>query len=67
LHIKNSFGFALQAGFDYMLDAHWGLNFDAKKLFLEPDYTATVNNIVPVNGTAHINPWLAGTGVTYRF
>lgn len=44
-----------------MLDAHWGLNFDTKKLFLEPDYTAMVNNVVPVNGTAHIKPWLVGT------
>ncbi|MGD0192144.1 MAG: OmpW family outer membrane protein [Rhizomicrobium sp.] len=67
LHVKNTFGAALQAGFDYMLDSHWGLNFDAKKLLLEPDYTATVDGTVPVNGTAHINPWLVGTGITYKF
>ena len=50
-----------------MLNAHWGLNFDAKKLFLAPDYTASVNTVIPVSGTAHIDPWLVGAGVTYRF
>ena len=29
------------------LTAHWGLNFDVKKLYLEPNYTATVNNAFP--------------------
>ncbi len=35
--VEDSFGFALQAGFDLMLDRHWGLNFDVKKLYLRPD------------------------------
>ena len=30
-------GFALQAGFDYMLDQHWGINVDVKKIWLEPE------------------------------
>jgi outer membrane protein len=70
LSIKNSFGAAAQVGFDYMIDRHWGLNFDVKKLFLEPSYSAVatagaVN--IPVNGTAHINPWLIAGGITYKF
>lgn len=67
LNITNSFGAAAQVGFDYMLDRHWGLNFDVKKLYLEPNYTATVNNAIPVSGTAHINPWLVSGGVTHKF
>jgi len=66
LHIHNAFAPALQAGFDYMLNAHWGLNVDAKKLFLAPSYTAMVNNAIGVSGTAHIDPWLVGAGITYR-
>ena len=58
LSVGNSFGAAAQVGFDYMLDRHWGLNFDVKKLFLEPNYTATVNSAIPVSGRANINPWL---------
>jgi len=72
LHVNNAFGAAAQAGFDYMLDQHWGLNVDVKKLYLQPGYSATA--FVPavpvnlaVNGTAHINPWLVGAGVTYKF
>jgi len=67
LHISNSFGAAVQFGFDYMLDRHWGLNVDVKKLWLQPNYSATVNNLIPVTGRANIDPWLVGAGVTYKF
>ncbi|MGY3695540.1 hypothetical protein ACVIGA_005620 [Bradyrhizobium sp. USDA 3240] len=48
VRISNQFGAAVQFGFDYMLDRHWGLNFDVKKLWLRPDYSATVNNAIAV-------------------
>ena len=67
LSIHNSVGFAMQAGFDYMIDRHWGINFDVKKLILRPAYDATVNGTIPVNGIAAIDPWLFGCGITYRF
>ena len=67
LHVSNQWGGAVQFGFDYMLDRHWGLNVDVKKLWLRPDYSATVNGTIPVTGTAHIDPWLVGGGVTYKF
>lgn len=67
LHISNSFGAAVQVGFDYMIDRHWGFNVGLKKLFLEPNYSATVNNAIPVSGRANIDPWLVGAGVTYKF
>jgi outer membrane protein len=66
LDVKDTFGWALQAGFDYMFDQHWGINVDVKKLFLEPDFDAVVGG-APVSGTAKLNPWLVGVGVTYRF
>ncbi|RWM08468.1 MAG: OmpW family protein [Mesorhizobium sp.] len=66
LHVKNTFGGALQVGFDYMLDQHWGVNFDVKKLFLEPKFDVTVGG-TNLTGKAKLNPWLIGTGVTYRF
>ena len=58
--------FAGQVGFDYMLDKHWGVNFDVKKLFLEPDWKVDFNG-APLTGKAKLNPWLVGAGVTYRF
>ena len=64
IDVEDTFGFALQAGFDYMIDEHWGINFDVKKLFLEPEWTA---NNGTLSGKAELNPWLIGTGITYRF
>lgn len=62
--LKDSFGLALQAGFDYMIDSHWGINVDVKKIFLEPK--VKVNNGL-VSGKVKIDPWLIATGITYRF
>ena len=65
--MNTAVGLALQAGFDYMIDRNWGINFDVKKLILRPGYNATVNNTIAVSGTAALDPWLIGAGVTYRF
>lgn len=67
LTLNNTVGGALQVGFDYMIDKHWGFNFDVKKYLLRPTYNATVNGTIPVTGTAAIDPWIIGAGVTYRF
>ena len=66
LNVKDTFGWALQAGFDYMIDEHWGFNFDVKKLFLSPDYSVTVAG-TQYTGKADLDPWIVGVGVTYRF
>ncbi|MER9197160.1 OmpW family protein [Mesorhizobium australicum] len=66
LHVKNTFGTALQVGFDYMVDQHWGVNFDVKKVFLKPDFDVTVDG-AKLTGKAALDPWLIGAGVTYRF
>ena len=62
--LKDSFGLALQGGFDYMIDQHWGINVDVKKIFLEPK--VKVNNGL-ISGKVKIDPWLIGAGVTYKF
>lgn len=67
LSVRDTFGAAAQVGFDYMIDRHWGVNFDVKKLYLEPRYSAITNTNLPINGTANINPWLIGGGITYKF
>ena len=58
-------GFALQGGFDYMLNDKWFLNVDVKKLFLNT--TATVDATTALGATVDadvdINPWIIGFGV----
>ncbi|MER9229215.1 OmpW family protein [Mesorhizobium sp. M0664] len=66
LKVENTFGTALQVGFDYMVDQHWGVNFDVKKLFLKPDFDVTVDG-AKLTGKAELDPWLIGAGVSYRF
>lgn len=70
IDVHDSWGFALQAGFDYMFDRHWGINFDVKKIFLQPTFTLTPTGAPPtarLTGRADLDPWLIGGGVTYRF
>ena len=59
-----SFGFALQAGFDYWLDKNWGLNLDVKKVWVDVD--ASINNGA-ITGNVELDPWIVGAGVSYRF
>ncbi|TYP98994.1 outer membrane protein [Tenacibaculum adriaticum] len=58
-------GFAVQGGFDYMLNDKWFLNLDVKKMFLNTD--ATINATTALGATVgadvDINPWIFGFGV----
>lgn len=59
----SSFGGALQAGFDYRLDDHWGINVDVRRIWIETD--VTINGTI--NDTVAVDPWVISTGVAYRF
>jgi outer membrane protein len=65
-HLKNTFGAAVQIGFDYMIDRHWGINVDVKKLYLRPDWEGTINGAA-FTGKVNLDPWLIGAGITYKF
>lgn len=70
---SNRFGVAVQAGTDIMLNKNWGINFDVKKVFLKTKVNATYNSDPMLNvdtaitGDVKLDPWLIGTGVTYKF
>ncbi len=57
---KNSWGPALQVGFDYALDKNWSLNFDVKKLYIDTTVSGGI-------GKFKVDPVLVGVGVGYRF
>ena len=66
--VHDAWGVAGQVGFDYMIDDHWGFNFDVKKIVMNPHVNATVApGLVSLGGQANLNPWLIGAGITYRF
>lgn len=60
---QNHLGYALQAGFDYMINEKFGLNFDIKKIFLKTN--VQVNNAY--TSQVKLDPWLIGAGVSYHF
>lgn len=62
--LDNGLGWAAQIGFDYMLDEHWLINADVKKLWLNLD--AKVNGGA-IRADIDVDPWIFGIGVGYRF
>lgn len=64
LDVHNNVGYALQAGYDYWLDEHWGINMDVKKLFLNMGASANGGSI---QADINLDPWIIGAGVSYRF
>ncbi|URK16917.1 outer membrane beta-barrel protein [Thalassospira sp. GO-4] len=60
----DGFGYAFQAGFDYAISGPWSVNFDVKKIFLDTD--VSINNGANTS-KAHLDPWVFGVGVGYRF
>lgn len=66
LDVNGGIGYALQAGADYWIDEHWGVNMDVKKLFLNVDAKMNVG-ATPVTADIDLDPWIVGAGVSYRF
>lgn len=64
LDVDGGLGYALQAGFDYWLTDNWGVNVDVKKIYLDID--AELNNGT-IRADVDLDPWVVGTGVSYRF
>lgn len=60
---RNSFGPALQAGFDYRLTDRIYLNVDIKKTWISADLKLGGQTVSKVR----IDPWLVGMGLGYRF
>ncbi len=65
-HLHNSWSPALQIGFDYMIDKHWGINADVKKLWLRPSWDGD-STAGALTGKVNLDPWLIGAGVSYKF
>lgn len=63
LKYQDHLGYALQVGFDYMINDRFGVNFDVKKIFLSTH--VQVNNAYTAN--VRLDPWLIGAGMSYRF
>jgi outer membrane protein len=61
-----SFGPALQVGFDYRLDEHWAVNVDVRKIWINSDVSIDTT-LGPVEADVDIDPWVVTTAIGYRF
>lgn len=63
----DSFGGALQAGFDYHLNDHWAINADVRKIWISTD--VKIDGLAPstVRDSVDVNPLVTTVGVAYRF
>lgn len=66
-HLHDTAAPVVQFGFDYMIDRHWGWNVDVKKVWLRPSWSGTLNGVTPITGKVNLDPWLVGSGITYKF
>jgi outer membrane protein len=60
---KNSFGLAVQAGFDYEVSKSTYVNVDVKKVQIRTDVSSAGTKV----GTFKVDPWLIGIGIGRRF
>jgi outer membrane protein len=60
---KNSFGLALQVGFDYEFMKNTTFNLDVKKVQIRTDVSSAGTKV----GTFKVDPWLIGVGLGRRF
>lgn len=67
LDVEGGFGFALQAGADYWLDDHWGLNVDVKYIDIDIEPSVTLSGTGLRADDVELNPFIVGAGVSYRF
>jgi len=62
-HLESSWGIAWHAGVDIALDPRWSFTVDARYI----DIDSKVSVAGATVGTAHIDPWVYGVSVGYRF
>ena len=65
--LHNAAGAALQVGFDWFVDRHWGFNVDVKKLFLKTDWDGVLSTGTQLAADVDLDPWLISAGITYKF
>lgn len=62
----DSWGPALQVGFDYRLNEHWSVGLDARKIWISTDVDMDTD-LGPVSADVDIDPLIITAAVGYRF
>jgi outer membrane protein len=62
LHVRNNFGFAVQAGVEYPLTRRWQIFMDVRRLWLSVDATGALGGEVPIAARVRLDPTLITLG-----
>ena len=65
--LDDSFGFAAQAGFNYMMSENWGLHGMVSLIDIETDATVYADGAKALTSTVKVDPVVAMFGVKYKF
>ena len=65
LSVRNAFGAVAQGGIEAMVNEHWGLVLDAKKIFVTTGAKGTAGG-VPASASVRLDPLVVMGGVTYH-
>ena len=66
LSVNDSWGPAIQAGFDYNFSGHWFANMDVKQIFLNTAAHVSAG-AVKLKAKDALDPLVIGAGIGYRF
>lgn len=67
LALKDSWGYALQAGVNVAISDNWGLHFMVSKMDIDTDADVRINNATAQRVNVDIDPYVAMAGIRYRF
>ncbi|WP_462165606.1 OmpW/AlkL family protein [Pseudoalteromonas sp. GB43] len=65
--LDDSFGFAAQAGFNYMMSENWNLHGMVSLIDIDTDATVYADGAKALTSTVEIDPVVAMFGVKYKF
>lgn len=65
--LDDSFGFAAQAGFNFMMSENWGLHGMVSLIDIDTDATVYADGAKALTSTVEIDPVVAMFGVKYKF
>nr|WP_063370892.1 OmpW family outer membrane protein [Pseudoalteromonas luteoviolacea] len=65
--LDNSFGLALQMGFNYEINDKWGLHVMVSKMDIDTDATVYANGVQALTSDVEIDPFVAMVGAKYKF
>ncbi|NBO10594.1 MAG: OmpW family protein [Methylophilaceae bacterium] len=64
---RNSFGPAIQAGFDYNLENKWLINFDVKKIWFDTKVEILESGVWKHIDQLDVDPWVVSVGFGKKF